>query len=67
MLMLYLTGVFALIGVVIFGVNDNYNDNIHFSFAFCVIGGVAGIIAGAVLAVAKSKILIQPVDSWILY
>ena len=55
MLMLYFTGVFALIGVVIFGVNKKYNDNIHFSFAFCVIGGLGGIIAGVVLAVDKFK------------
>ena len=54
-LILYFTGVFALIGVVIFGVNEKYKDNLHFSFAFCVIGRVAGIFAGAVLAVAKFK------------
>ena len=48
-------GVFALIGVVIFGVNEKFKDNLHFSFASCVIGGVAGFIAGAVLAVDKYK------------
>jgi ATP/ADP translocase len=52
-LILYFTGVFALIGVVIFGVNELYKDNLHFSFAACVIGGIAGIIAGAVPVVAK--------------
>ena len=48
-------GVFALIGVVIFGVNEKYKDNLNFSFAVCVIGGIAGIIAGAVPVVAKYK------------
>ena len=52
-------GVFALIGVVIFGVNEKFKDNLHFSFAFCVIGGVAGFIAGAVLAVDKYKSLLD--------
>jgi ATP/ADP translocase len=54
-LILYFTGVFALIGVVIFGINEKYKDNLHFSFAVCVIGGIAGIIAGAVPVVAKYK------------
>ena len=54
-LFLYLTGVFALIGVVIFGVNEIYKDHLNFSFAVCVIGGIAGIIAGAVPVVAKYK------------
>jgi hypothetical protein len=58
-LILYFTGVFALIGVVIFGVSATYKDNLHFSFAFCVIGGVAGIIAGAVLAVEKCNFYIR--------
>ena len=48
-------GVFALIGVVIIGVNEKYKDNLNFSFAVCVIGGIAGIIAGAVPVVAKYK------------
>ena len=48
-------GVFALIGVVIFGVNEIYKDHLNFSFAVCVIGGIAGIIAGAVPVVAKYK------------
>ena len=54
-LILYFTGVFALIGVVMFGINELFKDNLHFSFAFCVIGGLAGFIAGAVLAVDKYK------------
>jgi type IV secretory pathway VirB2 component (pilin) len=54
-LILYFTGVFALIGVVIFGINELYNDHLSFSFAACVIGGIAGIIAGAVPVVAKYK------------
>ena len=51
-------GVFALIGVVIFGVSEKYKDNLHFSFAFCVIGGVAGISAGAVLVVTRCRSLL---------
>jgi ATP/ADP translocase len=54
-LILYFTGVFALIGVVIFGIKEKYNDHLNYSFAFCVIGGIAGIIAGAVPVVAKYK------------
>jgi hypothetical protein len=54
-LILYFTGVFALIGVAIFGVNELYKDHLSFSFAVCVIGGIAGIIAGAVPVVAKYK------------
>ena len=48
-------GVFALIGVVIFGINEQFKDNLGFSLAFCVIGGIAGFIAGGVLAVDKYK------------
>ena len=54
-LILYFTGVFALIGVVIFGINEQFKDNLGFSLAFCVIGGIAGFIAGGVLAVDKYK------------
>ena len=48
-------GVFALIGVVMFGINELFKDNLGFSLAICVIGGIAGFIAGGVLAVAKYK------------
>ena len=48
-------GVFALIGVVMFGINEKFKDDLHFSFACCVIGGLTGFIAGAVLAVDKYK------------
>jgi hypothetical protein len=44
-----------LIGVVIFGINEQFKDNLGFSLAFCVIGGIAGFIAGGVLAVDKYK------------
>ncbi|CAC5401950.1 CACNG6 [Mytilus coruscus] len=45
-------GVFALIGVIVFATQNGIEkSNLHFSFAFCIIAAVGGIVAGVLLVI----------------
>ncbi|CAC5401949.1 unnamed protein product [Mytilus coruscus] len=45
-------GAFALIGIIVFATqNGIVTSNLHFSFAFCIIAAVGGIVAGVLLLI----------------
>ncbi|VDI57964.1 Hypothetical predicted protein, partial [Mytilus galloprovincialis] len=45
-------GVFAIIGVIVYATQKGFPiSTLHFSFAFCVIAAVGGIVAGVLLII----------------
>lgn len=45
-------GAFALIGVIVYATQSGLQtSNLHFSFAFCIIAAVGGIVAGVLLLI----------------
>ena len=56
MYVIFLSGGFGLIGVIVYGSMDGYDSSkFHFSFAFCLIASLGAIAAGVLVPIGRNR------------